>query len=413
MAEAYMSSTVIISGSTTEDLYREYNNGNTWDPNPKIKSWGRNTLKWKDSVDTGFFEPNDYRVNPYSVGSYRSVKDMLSLTYENSALGTATDYVSVQGNPFGYYSVYFIDSYGTWNDPYHAKLALQRAYGNVNAALLGLGTELGELSETLTMLRHPFKSLRDFLNYKNWPSEKWHLFNFLATGNYKGRSGKRAIAAATSTWMEIRYGLRPLLYTIEEVMTLVREGIKPVEDKIYNARSSSSGVVDRKTRSSITAVAHTYTSIRADFNCEVQFRANASVQYRYKDLPSVLEKYGLSAQHFPEIAWELTRLSFVVDWFYGIGPWISALRRSPSVEYLGNTLGKKVTMKVTISNPSYKYYYDPTWYPIESSACDIRKDTYTRVIDESLAGPQSFSTDFLDYLKSVDLLIILLQNIKF
>jgi hypothetical protein len=409
-----MSDVVIISGSTTEDLFREYNNGNTWDPNPNVKSWGRNTLKWKDSINDGFFEPGAYRVNPYSVGSYRSVKDILSLMYDNSALGTATDYVTVQGNPFGYYSIYFIDTYGTWDDPYHAKLALQRAYGNVNAALLGLGTELGELSETLAMLRNPLKQLRNFLNHVNWKREKWHLFNFLATGRYKGRSGKRAFQAATSTWMEIRYGLRPLLYTIEEVMSLIREGIKPLEERIYNARSSSSGVIDRKTRSSINAAVHTYTTVRADFNCEVQFRANASVQYRYKDLPTALERYGLHATHLPEIAWELTRLSFVVDWFLGIGPWIASLRRSPSVEYLGNTLGKKVTMKVTVSNLKYKYAYDSTWYPFTGSAeCDIRKDTYTRTVDEDLAGPQFFSSDFLDYLKSVDLVIILLQNIKF
>lgn len=77
------------------------------------------------------------------------------------------------------------------------------------------------------------------------------------------------------------------------------------------------------------------------------------MQYRSNSIPSMMDLLGLTPRFLPETAWELTRLSFVVDWWYDVGSWLEAYRFKPGVTILGNTVGMKVERTVSAKTTTY------------------------------------------------------------
>lgn len=396
---------------------RTYPDGSTYGPVSAAHLVGFvPTVRLKSSVDTGSFTPNVYRVNPYSVSSTRIVKDNVSCSFTSYALGGGyNDQVSLTGKCAAYKGITHLDQAPHPGFTYQKQLALQKAYGNVSAALLELGVELGELRETLGMLRRPFKDLRDLCTRSNFRRTRRELQSFLTTGKYQGKSGKAALRAATSTWMEARYGVRPLLSSIGAIRELAKEGLPQADpNKIYSARSSVpwETVGTKSLKHQLVApggLCNTY----ADVYIQHKVKTTAAVQYRYTGVPSLASMLGLGWESIPEIAWELTRLSFVVDWFYGIGPWLGAMRYNPDVSILGNTIGlrKKTILKYTSPHFSYPYEKDKR----QSGVLDVelQRDSYNRTVNESVTAPQWIGGDLMDLNKTIDLLIILHQNIKF
>lgn len=402
-------------GETVNRVY--ISTGNTW--NGSWPKSGQHYLtKTKSSVDTGFFVPNVYRVNPYSVSSVVVKESSFSSSY-TATYGNIRDTCYIAGDVAGigpYQTNFFglLDANPHPNPGTLPKLALQKARGNVSASLMDLGVELGELKETLQMLRSPFKDLRKFCDLSDFRTIRRALTSYIRTGRYASKSGREAAKAATSTWMEARYGLRPLFNSIAAISELVSEGLPSIRpDKIYSAHGSAKADVGTDRLGEKLIVNGSYTDIYGHVTIDHRQEAYAAVQYRYTDIPTLAELLGLAPQHIPEIAWELTRLSFVVDWFYGIGPWLSSLRIQPNVHILGNTVGTKNISTLKVYRPYSQYYYEPgSSYPA-SVNLEIVRSSYNRAVNASGGGPQLIAGQLMDLAKAVDLLVIMYQNIKF
>lgn len=375
---------------------------------------GWNFQQQKVSVDEGNFVPGTYRVNPYFVVDTECLEN--SFSYDRTGGDYFIYHIIATGEPFTYLAGRIFDLHVMPQDESLKQIALQKAMGNVNAALLGLGEELGELRETLQMLRHPGQNLKDFIDRVNWQKTRRDLFNFLRTGRFRKFYGKDAAKAAAATWMEYRYGFRPLFMTIDEIMGLVTAKAAAFDPtRILNAKGGCREVPIGTFRGKKDLCADTsYCDLYADYEMKISASAHASVQFRQVRELTNSQKLGLSWEHLPEIAWELTRLSFVVDWFYGIGPWLASMRFKPNVEILGNTVGYKQTreFKITecyVDNPLGTKSKDG----ISNFAGHFVERSYTRTIHQELAGPQFSLGRFMDYNKTIDLLAILFQNIKF
>jgi hypothetical protein len=389
--------------------------------------------KERESVDTGEFIPGEYRVNPYKVanGVVRANYtvgidlDQEAIPYAYSAYGrpvysvrVGNDYVWLQGE---WWRIWMLKAAYDEVTPHEAddyeQLSLQKAYGKLKSADLALGESLGEYKETIQMLRSPLSGLKKFL--LDDKSRNFRLLRALAKKDKRqvnrllGRTGLASADTMSSTWLELRYGLRPLVSLVQDVIERVHDKSVEILDptKIRSARSSLSfGPTQRW-----VDVKHTYgyAEISARVMVEDTYRSVASVQYLQKEEQSFLDSLGLTPRFLPEVAWELTRLSFVVDWIFSIGPWLATLRVNPGIEVLGNTSGFKHTRK--IRPQSVKLCLNGNFPPVEMPQvmikdCIYNHDYYERKVDVDLSYLPHFTWGrTLDLFKAIDSVSLIWQ----
>lgn len=373
----------------------------------------------KTSIDTGVFVPGKYRVNPYSVSHGEAFvgPGILrgSYTYADAPKTTLVDTVE-------------FDNHFIWGANLKASvlalatpstnlkdIALQKAYAKVGSAAAGQGENLGELRETLEMLRNPLRKLRDLL-YSD-AGRRNQLVRSLADLHKGTRKGalkkltKLDLDTAAATWMEIRYGLRPLVKSIQDIAEqLQKQKKKILLGKIYSKRS----YLTRETRVPNMCVfayqeAGNLTNLFADYTGVVTVSANAAVQYRYTVLPPDLDTWGLNLQYLPETAWELTRMSFVVDWLFSVGPWLQSWRYNPCIEILGDIVGLKVKKEALDVRLKYNSNYVPQQpQPISTK---VYIESYVRTVSNGRpTTPLFLGKAKLDIYKLVDSLCLLWQH---
>lgn len=204
-------------------------------------------------------------------------------------------------------------------------LALSRA----KSPEFDLLTFLGEWKETQALLTHNADRLRSV-----WNGTAYRAFKREVARARRGKrqyNAQRAMRDLSSLWLEARYGWRPLIGSMEDAL-------KALAKKQQTAIASSSGKVVVSLDDSDSAY-HTLVA-SASSTYVTSFRRTGTATVRAK----VYHRSNMSAVGFNPIvsAWELTRLSFVADWFVNAGNWLTAV--SPRVGY--GHLGTSVSIKM-------------------------------------------------------------------
>lgn len=187
------------------------------------------------------------------------------------------------------------------------------------------------------------------------------------------------IDALASIWMNFRYNIMPMVYTVEDLQDLVDSYFamfKTVRDK---TTSSFQFELEGWTGSHDVGLRHT---------CVIKRLIDPNVRF------SSLTKANLLST-----AWELIPLSFVIDWFINIGDLISAVT-SPNLSLReGAIYGFKVSESFTFHKEN-------------GSELNIKIETYDRqVIDPNQHIGVSFNST-LSLFQKVDALALLWQPIK-
>lgn len=338
-------STYVIYGYTKDSTGQVYIGA------ASSRVWTRTLTEGKVSVDSGAFQPGVYRVNPYEV--YHEEIEVDDADQEITWIRTAgyTHWLKTSGKIAAMFMATQLskDLYQSVADDLMQQ-AHQKARAKIAQSDLSLGEDLGELRETLAMLKDPLSSLRKFLladSGRNLKTIKL-LLKFRVTGSFAGRSGKAAAKAAADTWLELRYGFRPLIMLLGDLMEQANKQANSTfrPDIIRSARAKV--VMGEMVSFNMSPTQYCYidypgTQFRTWWYTKdvVNMTGYASVQYRQSSPMSTLQNLGLTPAFWPEIAWELTRLSFVWDWFITVGPWIQSFRFKPTIEILGATTGIK------------------------------------------------------------------------
>lgn len=308
--------------------------------------------KGKSSVDVGCFVPGIHRLNPYQV--YRQV------ITDDPVVGAWGDMTSTL-----YYQTFKFDGqplskplwdaskaipslamYDKWR-----MVAVTAAYAKVGQSELQLAQELGELKETLLMFKDPLGMLHKWLDNESGINRKLtlELMRYLRTGVWRGRTGKRALEDATSLWLELRYGFRPLLYSLGEVVDYLRKQVTKFDSEAI--RSKKRFMSNCATNVSVTKgnYAACWSGLRYEVTTSISDEVTAlgAVQFKLQKALGTMSRLGLSPRYWPETAWELTKLSFMWDWIFNIGTVLGALRINPETLLLGDAGGLKVTRNVT------------------------------------------------------------------
>lgn len=180
----------------------------------------------------------------------------------------------------------------------------------------------------------------------------------------KARAASLALSAANA-WVAYRYGVRPLVGSINSIMTAVDKGTKAVR-KTTRTRGSIS-----------TSKGWTYTHSTQGIPATVNVTGTDSVEVRCMSLDEVVQdwkyKYGFDAKSLLTLPWNAIPYSFVADWFFNIGDLIGAIAEA-SYQPVG--LGRCTSTTAVCSEVRYGttngWAYGYT--VVQPNVCEIRED---------------------------------------
>jgi hypothetical protein len=213
------------------------------------------------------------------------------------------------------------------------------------------GVFLGELGQTLRMIKSPAQALRrGFDDY----------FDALKKRRKGSKNHRRKVIA--ETWLEYSYGWKPLVSDIEGGLeALDRFSRHPVRFKPVKATGQQATATSLDPVSVNMGTFHYVTQRQQKVEVAIRYQGVVNLQtggneVSYSDL-------GLRLDRFVPTLWELVPYSFIVDYFSNIGDIVSSwafgesnlrwyfksARQSSSFEHVTNTYipieGRSVTFK--------------------------------------------------------------------
>lgn len=192
-----------------------------------------------------------------------------------------------------------------------------------------LGTEFAEFGETaktiMGLIRAAHHPLRSFRDARNAVMRNGRL------------SSAKAVEKAENLWMQYRYAIMPIMYSIKDADKLGR--LKKADFQTFRAAKNLSFESQPDGLHSLKGV-HLYTREQLS----VRLHAMSKICLRNVPWSSVLrDQVGLNPF---QTAWEKIPYSFVVDWFANVGDWI--LSRTASL--VPNEVQKSFCQSVKITS---------------------------------------------------------------
>jgi len=296
-------------------------------------SWTYRHVKHKrieDSVTPGYFRAirnHDFLpVNTVSIGSNEEVlitPHVGNATYTHSGVdyGVTNHY----GSYISDYDRGFLPVFAPSNSDIDS--AVIKALAAAKAPDFDALTFLAEFRQTASLLSGTYKR---FFRFTEKVARRAARREFRRSRRKrKAYDPKQALEDFSNLWLEARYGWRPLLYDIQDILKALRHK-NPSGISRRSARKSVPIEVSTTTTGSIPGAVSWQTSKNQLGECHIR-----AVVFHKSDMSPI----GMN----PVLTfWEVTKYSFVIDWFIDIGGWLQAI--SPRVGY--NQLGISVSWVV-------------------------------------------------------------------
>lgn len=166
-------------------------------------------------------------------------------------------------------------------------------------------TEFGEMHETVSFLKDSVKSVA--LSSKSLSDQ---IKSGIRTLKVNDDLPKRFSKKAQSAWLAYRYAVMPLFYSVRDIHDVTKAWL----DRIY--RDERSYMTEKVLVPEVENMSPSVTHIDIYHRCTIRDRYDAS---------SFASKLNALISLNPvATAYELTRLSFVLDWFINLGDLIRA-----------------------------------------------------------------------------------------
>jgi hypothetical protein len=203
--------------------------------------------------------------------------------------------------------------------------ALVAAYAKIGQCDVMAVESLRDAPKSMSMLRKPLGEAQDLM--QKIVSKKLRLV----------KTGVSAAKAISSAWLEYRYGWRPIMMDVSTIMSLHEKGISPAKAARLVVRAGTQHVFKKNV--AVTSIPSGMTGLTGTATFVRTVTVNAGVIFdvtNQKDFEGLGKQMGLRASDVPSITWELTPYSFVLDWFVGVGDWISGVTPVPGTTIRGN-----------------------------------------------------------------------------
>lgn len=226
--------------------------------------------------------------------------------------------------------------------------ALSRFYSNLNSVetkFKGL-VFAGELRESLRMIRHPARALRNGIS------------NYLNQIKRFGRIKKKhRVSAIRATWLEASFGWRPLISDLDGALTAfyTSDSVRPIFEMVRGR-----GELERATRWDNFIYSPIPTSTLYVDITQYE-RTSVKVYGIYRSLGRGSEDnhhYGFRPSEFVPTLWELIPYSFLVDYFTNIGKILESWSyRFIAVNFASQTVFQE--LERVFENPRFFWAAEP------------------------------------------------------
>lgn len=298
--------------------------------------------KYIAAKNSGVYRPGTYRCNPNKILTV-TCRSIPSRTKDTLVAGQ-TAYL--EGDLAAYlFGQTITICRGDLTPPWTASRqqeAINKAYAKVLENDLDVGVLIGELRETIEGLVNPLSALRKEFGWlqKNWNKllqleealQSARYFKSLRITDSIDRLTKRVALggiprsanALANTYLEWRFGIRPIIMTIEDILEHLEKQSREFEERLQK-RKGKTEPKEEVFRGSASTSAGIFT-VSGHFSKTVESKYTASLAYTQTSPLTWQRRYGLDYSALTGIAWELVPLSFVLDRFINVGSWLAALR---------------------------------------------------------------------------------------
>ncbi len=264
---------------------------------------------------SGFGDGNHTDATPGSfgknlIGSYIGDLKFRFKPASGYPAGTYRQFTGVLGNLLGD-PPHAFDGSSVMINPYNG--CINKLYDAINTQI-GVGESLGESAKTADSLRNYTKPFREFEKNSNAIGKVATTISRM-TSVYARRASNLKAAGKTvaSLWAEYVYGLGPLADQMQQLM-------KNQEDCL----SSQYTKRERKSSRFVDEVAGTVPNSKIRTKSSASWRYEIQVVYLITN-PVLFDLHKAGLLNLPALAWELARLTLVVDWMYNVGEYLQRL----------------------------------------------------------------------------------------
>lgn len=345
----------------------------------------------------GKFIPGKFRANPCIMKTY----DVSKLGGYARTLPSGGYYYELVGDwwyanlrNIDYAKYYWLSFPGEVWVQSEADIAWLKVQSKLREAEFDCLVALGELAETLHMLKNPFKAVTDATSKLYWNV---------------GRAKKGLITAdaLTGAWLSWRYGIKPLISDILKIIELWDKKIKQLEG--MQRKAGGVKVIQQSDKHWTFPWAHWQIHNRWEERIErkstyhVYYERLLEANYMF-----LLRSIGMHPSAIPAGMWELTRLSFVWDWFFLVGDWLRAIVPDPTLKYLGACVSQKTQRVLEFStiNISASIGVDPT-VPVVLPLWKWRSNVLERRVGTATVELPPFNPNYLKLTRVLDTISLL------
>lgn len=276
---------------------------------------------------------------------------------------------------------------------------LMKAYARMNESALMGGESLATLGQTIAMLRSPFKGASDLLSRM-----------IKSRASKLGKTSVSVAKATANTWLEYRYGWKPLILDIDTIIKTAHKERANCERRLV-ARAG-----DKQTHTELVSWTagpgtgnHTGSrKLVSTLSCNVGVMYDVISRNTREQLEAIL---GFRPRDLPATLWELTPYSFVVDWFVNVGDWIQAITPVPGISVRGHWVTQCRLDRTTCSD----ILIDPSalktgWHGTLGSD-EVIYSTFQRVCNQQLTFVPTLKAKGLSTLHQADAMALLVKPI--
>lgn len=315
-----------VAAGYTQKVYRKY--GGTIDNSYLNKvivgtRSGQAVPEWKSKVGKGQQAGSPYYIDSYTVKNFEDERKTV-FQFPGNPTVFEDVFVGVQ-----YPATEFAHNF-TPIPPETVDKALAKVLGKIRSNRTDLNglVVLGELRETIAMLRRPFSSLTELVTKHitrlNREKARVRKLPFHVRRNEWSK-------AITGTWLEAVFGIMPLYADIEGILKAVQRLARQDPKRVRvqgQADLTTSSVVDLGSRNVMASNLFLYSSTIMDTETTASVRYVVGLECQevvdQTPLSRLLEASGLTLENFVPAIYELMPWSFLIDYFSNLGTLIEA-----------------------------------------------------------------------------------------